>query len=329
MGARRSGLARSLGAALIALGATCALASGAGAQEFPTRQINAYVGFPAGSGADVLARYFSRKLSELAGKPVIVENKSGATSNIALGLLQKAKPDGHTIMYSANSNMAGSRFLFKDLPFDTQKDFLPIAQLTQTTFLLAVAPNSPHASIADLTKALKANDKAKYAYTNQTSQLATEFYVSLVGLRPTPVSYRTSADAVGDLANGSIDFMVVDGTFGTGQVRAGRIRALAVTTAERHPALAEVPTMRESGVADYDEFASWWAAWAPAGTPKPVIDKLAGWFGEIVRMEETRTFLSGVAGTPQIGGPAETAARLEREIAKWARVTKAAGIQPQ
>ena len=318
--------ARVLGmvAAAVSASASCALA-----QEFPTRQITAYVGFPAGSGADVLARYFSRKLSELAGKPVIVENKSGATSNIALGLLQKARPDGHTIMYSANSNMAGSRFLFKDLPFDTQKDFLPIAQLTQTTFLLAVGPNSPLRSIEELTKALKGSERAKYAYTNQTSQLATEFYVSLVGVRPTPVSYRTSADAVGDLASGAIDFMVVDGTFGTGQVRAGRIRPLAVTTAERHPALAEVPTMKEAGVAEYDEFASWWAAWAPADTPRPVIEKLAGWFGEIVRMEETRTFLAGVAGTPQIGGPEETAARLTREIAKWERVTKAAGIQPQ
>ncbi|MDB5571946.1 MAG: hypothetical protein JWN93_3129 [Hyphomicrobiales bacterium] len=299
------------------------------AQDFPNKAIHAYVGFPPGSGADIIGRYFSRKLSELSGKPVVVENKPGATSNIALGIVQKAKPDGYTILYSANSNMAGSRFLFKDLPFDTQKDFVPIAQMTQTTFMLVVAPNSPIKSISELTTMLRSNDRAKFAYTNQTSQLATEFYKSIIGVNTTPVSYKTSADTIGDLANGSVDFMVIDGTFGSGQVKAGRLRPLAVTTAQRHPALPDVPTMREAGVSEYDEFASWWAAWAPAGTPRPIIDKLAGWFGEITRMDETREFLVAVAGTPQTGGPDATAERLVREIAKWDRVTKAAGVVPQ
>ncbi len=306
-----------------------AVASPAQAQDYPNRTIHAYVGFPPGSGADIIGRYFSRKLSELSGKPVVVENKPGATSNIALGIVQNAKPDGYTILYSANSNMAGSRFLFKDLPFDTQKDFLPIAQLTQTTFMLVVAPNSPIKSIAELTGMLRTNNRAKFAYTNQTSQLATEFYKSLIGVNTVPVSYKTSADTVGDLANGSVDFMVIDGTFGSGQVKAGRLRPLAVTTAQRHPSLPDVPTMREAGVSEYDEFASWWAAWAPAGTPRPIIDKLAGWLGEITKMDETREFLVAVAGTPQQGGPDETAQRLVREIAKWDRVTKAAGITPQ
>jgi tripartite-type tricarboxylate transporter receptor subunit TctC len=138
-----------------------------------------------------------------------------------------------------------------------------------------------------------------------------------------------STDTIPDLAQRAIDFTVMDGTFGSTQVKSGRIRALAVTTAERHPALPGVPTMREAGIADYDEFASWWSAWAPAGTPKPIISKLAGWFDQITRSEETREFLAGIAGSPQFGGPEETAARLEREIAKWGRVTKAAGIEPQ
>jgi tripartite-type tricarboxylate transporter receptor subunit TctC len=299
------------------------------AQDFPVRQIHAIIGFPPGSGADVLGRYFSRKLSDLAGKPVVVDNRPGATSNIALGLVAKAKPDGYTILYSANSNMAGSRFLFKDLPFDTQKDFLPIAQLTQTTFILVVTPDSPVQSVADLTKMLRDNARMKYGYTNQTSQLATEFYVSLIGAKPTAVSYRTGVDTIPDLAQRAIDFTVIDGTVGSAQIKAGRIRPLAVTTAERHPALPGVPTMREAGIAEYDEFASWWSAWAPAGTPKPIISKLAGWFDQITRSEETREFLVGMAGSPQFGGPEETAARLEREIAKWGRVTKAAGIEPQ
>ncbi|HEY8580058.1 MAG TPA: tripartite tricarboxylate transporter substrate binding protein [Beijerinckiaceae bacterium] len=312
--------------------ATCMAATAAPAQDaadYPNRPIHAYVGYPPGSGADILGRYFSRKLADLTGKTVIVENKPGATSNIALGLAAKAKPDGYTLMYAANSNMAGSQFLFKNLPFDTQKDFLPISQLSQTTFMLVVAPNSPVKSVAELTAMLKSSDKAKYAYTNQTAQIATEFYKTLIDAKVTPVSYRTSADTIPDLAQGAVDFMVIDGTFGSGQVRQGRLRPLAVTTAQRHPGMPDIPTMREAGVTDYDEFASWWTVWAPAGTPRPIIDKLAGWYGQIVRSDETREFLHGIAGTPQIGGPDETAERLKREIVKWGRVAKAAGIEPQ
>jgi tripartite-type tricarboxylate transporter receptor subunit TctC len=204
---------------------------------YPERQIHALVGFPPGSGADILARYFSRRLSELAGKPVIVENKPGATSNIAVGLAAKAKPDGYTMLYSANSNMAGNRFLFKDLPFDTVTDFTPVAMLSQTTFILVVAPGSPVNSIAELTRSLKANNRAKFAYTNQIGLLSTQFYRNTVGAEAVAVSYRTATDALPDIQNGTIDFMIIDGTFGMGQIKAGRIKPLAVSTAQRLPTL--------------------------------------------------------------------------------------------
>jgi tripartite-type tricarboxylate transporter receptor subunit TctC len=299
------------------------------AQDYPLRPIRAYVGYPAGSGADILARYFSRKLADLAGQPVLIENKPGATGNIALGLVAKAKPDGYTIIYSPNSNMAGSRFLFKNLPFDTKTDFLPISQLSQTTFILAVAPNSLIKSVAELTAALKGSDRMKYAYTNQTAQVATEFYKTLIGVKAIPVAYRTAPEVIPDLVQGAIDFMVIDGTFGSGQARAGHIRPLAVTTAERHPALPGVPTMAEAGVTGYDGFASWWSVWAPAGTPPEIISKLAGWYGEIVAAKETSSFLGAIAGTPQRGGPEATAKWLDHEIVKWERITKAADIEPQ
>ena len=309
------------------------LSSGMGAKvlaqsSYPERQIHVLVGFPPGSGADILARYFSRKLSELAGKPVIVENKPGATSNIAVGLAAKAKPDGYTILYSANSNMAGNRFLFKNLPFDTVNDFVPVAQLSQTTFIMVVAPNSPVKTLAELTQAVKANPKAKFAFTNQIGLLSTEVYRAAAGIAAVQVNYRTAADALPDIQNGTVDFMIIDGTFGMGQIKAGRIKPLAVTTAERLDTLPNVPTMQESGIPGYD-YASWWAAWLPKGAPADVVAKLEGWFLKITAMPETRQFLEGTAGVPLNGGSAATRARQLAEIEKWAKAVKIAGIVPQ
>lgn len=325
---------RSMGArlAILALVGTAAVASlpaAAVAQSvYPERQIHVLIGFPPGSGADILGRFFSRKLSELAGKPVIVENKPGATSNIALGLAARARPDGYTLLYSANSNMAGSRFLFKDLPFDTVKDFEPVALLSQTTFITVVGPNSAVSSIAQLTSALKANPKARFAYTNQVGLLSSEYYRSLAGFTAVPVSYKTAGDALPDIASGTIDFMIIDGTFGLGQIKAGRIRPLAVTTADRLTSLPDVPTMAEAGIKDFD-FASWWAAWLPKGVQQPVLARLEGWFLQITSSTETREFLAATAGVPLQGGSAAARTKQLAEIERWAVAVKAAGITPQ
>jgi tripartite-type tricarboxylate transporter receptor subunit TctC len=304
--------------------ATAALAQ----SNYPERQIHAIVGFPPGSGADILGRYFSRRLSELAGKPVVVENKPGATSNIALGLASKARPDGYTILFSANSNMAGSRFLFKDLPFDTVRDFVPIAMLSQTTFVVVVSPTSTVKSIADLTVSLNANPKAKFAFTNQVGLLATETYRIAAGVTAVQVNYRTATDALPDIQSGTVDFMIIDGTFGLGQIKAGRIKPLAVTTAQRLDTLPDLPTMQEAGFPGFD-FASWWAAWLPKGAPAEVVARLEGWFTRITASPETREFLAQTAGMPLQGGSEATRAKQLAEIEKWAVATKAAGIVPQ
>ncbi len=298
------------------------------AQGYPERAIHLLVGFPPGSGADILARYFGRRLSDLAGKPVIVENKPGATSNIALGLAARAKPDGYTILHSANSNMAGNRFLFKDLPFDTVKDFTPVSLLSQTTFIVVVAPSSKATSVAELTATLKTNPRAKFAYTNQIGLLSTHFYRNTVGAEAVAVSYRTASDALLDIQNGTIDFMIIDGTFGMGQIKAGRIKPLAVTTAQRLPTLPQLPTMIEAGIPGFD-FASWWAAWLPKGAPPEIVAKLEGWYAAITASPETTEFLSATAGTALKGGSAETRTKQLAEIEKWAIATKAAGIVPQ
>ena len=280
---------------------------------YPERQIHVYVGFPPGSGADILGRYFSRKLSDLAGKPVIVENKPGATSNIAVGLAAKAKPDGYTMLYSANSNMAGNRFLFKDLPFDTVRTSCPSLCFRRRRSSPSSRPVSPIRSIADLSNAVKANPRAKFAYTNQIGLLATE-YLQARGRpdrrrRHLPHRHRRVARH----PDGTVDFMIIDGTFGSGQIKAGRIKPLAVTTAQRLVTMPDVPTMIEAGVPGFD-FASWWAAWLPKGrrARRSSPNSKAG-SRQITARPETREFLSDdcrhAAARRKRGDPRQTAHR--------------------
>jgi tripartite-type tricarboxylate transporter receptor subunit TctC len=200
-------------------------------QDYPNRALHVFIGFPAGSGADILGRYFAAQLEKLAGKPVVVENKPGANSNIAAGIVATAKPDGYSILFIASSNMAGSRFLFKSLPFDTVKDFTPVAAYAEIAFVLTVGAKSPIKSVAELTAYLKSRKQNKYGATNQTAILSTEYYKQLAGgVDAVHVAYRTAPEALPDVEDGTLDFMIMDGTFAVGPIKAGKIRALAVTT---------------------------------------------------------------------------------------------------
>ena len=298
------------------------------AADYPKQPMRIYIGFPAGSGADILGRYFTNKVQQVSNGTVIVENKPGANSNIALGLVAKAKPDGYSILFVANSNMAGSRYLFKDLPFDTVKDFVPAASFAQIVFVVVVAPDSKHKSLAELTAFLKSTDRAKYGYTNQTAILSTELYKAMAGVKAEPVSYRTAPEALPDVTNGTLDFMIMDGTFAAGQIRAGRLRALAVTTAQRSDSFPGIPTMQESGLAGF-EFAPWWCAYFPKGTPQAIVDKFAGWLQQITKTPETAKFLESVGAIPQSDTGKQADARLLADIEKWGPIVKAANIQPQ
>ncbi len=306
-----------------------ALANTAAAQDsYPDHPIHVVLGFPAGSGADILTRYFSQKLEIVAKQTVIVDNKPGATGNIALRFAAEAKPDGYTILFTANSNMAGSRYLFKDLPFDTLKDFTPIASFAQIAFVMVVGPNSPIKSVAEMTAHLKQKKDNLYGYTNQTAQLSTEYYKQIAGVDAKPVSYKSAPDTMPDITNGVLDFIIMDGTFAAGQIKQGQLKALAVTPAQRSPTFPDTPTMQEAGVANY-EFSPWWCAYLPKDAPEPLRAKLQAWFLQITAMPETAQFLETVASTPQHDTGPQADARLKAELPKWERLVKAAGIEPQ
>jgi tripartite-type tricarboxylate transporter receptor subunit TctC len=319
----------------VLLGFCCALIVGqlsaqtiAHAEDYPTRPIRILVGFPAGSGADIVARYFASKMQEAARQTVVVENKPGANGNIAIGLAARAKPDGYTILFSSNSTIVAGKLLYKDLGFDPQTDITPAGLFSETTFALVVPPDSPDASVEALTHRLKGADRAKYGFANQVSQIAAEYYKSLAGVAAVPVSYRSGSDALNDLASGALDFVFIDGTFGSGQVRAGKVKVLAVTTRKRHPIFSDTPTMQELGWKDFD-FSAWWGAYLPAGTSTDIIERIGGWINRISAADETRIFLERVAGRPLVSDISGARARIAAETVRWTAAVKAAGITPQ
>jgi tripartite-type tricarboxylate transporter receptor subunit TctC len=213
-------------------------------------------------------------------------------------------------------------------PFDSDKDLAPAAAFLETPFVLAVSSKSPAHSIAELVALLKSKPRNKSGYTNPTGLLSTELFKAKTGVESEPVSYKTTADAVPDLADGTLDFMILDGTFAVGQVKAGRIRALAASTNRRITALPDLPTMEEAGVPDY-HFSPWWAAYLPGGTPPAITAKVEAWMGAISKTDESAKFLDTMAALPVIGDANWVRARIASDRAVFDRLAAAAHLEPQ
>jgi tripartite-type tricarboxylate transporter receptor subunit TctC len=306
------------------------LAAPVQAQQYPVRPITIICGYAAGSGADVLARFFGEKLRVLTGQPVVIENKVGALTVVASETAAKAKPDGYTIYVTAgNASFAAPPFLFKKLPFHPIQDFTPVTTLITLPFVLTVGADSNIHTVRELTARLKARgDKATYAYGTSSGQAASELYKKIAGVPGHPVAYRTGIDSLGDIRSGEIDFMFTDVSSATLQAQQGLLRIIAVTTAQPSPASPGIPGMAESGLADFD-ISAWWGVWLPAHAPDAVVDKLEAWFNQIVATDETRAFMQRVGAAPFPGDRRKLAALTPREIDKWGRLIRDAGIEPQ
>jgi tripartite-type tricarboxylate transporter receptor subunit TctC len=296
-------------------------------QDYPNRPIHVVIGFAAGSGADILCRFFTAKLAELSGQSVVIENRPGAVGVIAGNLVAKAKPDGYTLLWCGNSIMVGGKYLVKDMPFDPVKEFIPAGAFLETPFVIAVGAASPAKSVAELVTLLKSKSRNRSAYTNPTGQLSTALFKVTTGVESESVSYKTTADAMADLSDGTLDYMILDGTFAVGQVKSGRIRALAATSAQRITALPDVPTMQEAGLKDF-VFSPWWGAYLPAGTPQPIVDKVAGWMSQMARAEDSGKFLGTMAALPVLDNPKEMDARLQSDRGVWDKLAVAAKLEP-
>jgi tripartite-type tricarboxylate transporter receptor subunit TctC len=320
-------LKRTLGIAALAV-ATLLSFTPAVAQEYPSREIKLVCGFVAGSGADVIHRYFAEKLKTLIGKPVIVENKPGASGNLAHTYVAKSKPDGYTVYPVGGTALAASLYLFKNPPTDPLKDFEPLTALIKQPWVLIVDAKSPFKTLPELTAFLKEKkNKASYSTSTTTGIIVGELYKSIAGLETVQVNYKTIGDSLNDLLSGTIDFAMADAAFSLGQIKNGRVRALATSSGTRMKSMADIPTMIEGGVPGID-VTVWWAVQLPTGTPKPILDTLQAWFTEILNMPETEQFLANIGTDVFKTTPGETRALLEQEIRNWADYVRLAKIDP-
>jgi tripartite-type tricarboxylate transporter receptor subunit TctC len=299
--------------------------------DYPAREIRSVCNFAPGSGADIIVRWYSDKLARLAGKSVVVENKPGAQGLLATDFVAKSKPDGYTIMITpASSTLATAPHIFKQIPFDPLRDFASVTTINTLAFVIAVDAAKPIKTLDQLVATLKTKTgHGLYGTGSNTGQVAGELFKTMLGLQSTYVPYKASTQALTSLLQGDVDWLSYDATWASTQVEPkGRLRILAVTSAKRSGTLPDVPTLAELGLKDFD-ITPWWGVVVPAGTPRPVIERLARWFNEITNSEETKTFLARAALDAFPGTPESMAALLKKDMERWAGYVRMAKIEPQ
>jgi tripartite-type tricarboxylate transporter receptor subunit TctC len=294
-----------------------------------SKPLHIVVPFAAGGAVDVVSRAVGQRMSELMGAPVVVDNRPGANANLGADFVAKAAPDGHTLLMGANG-LAANVTLFKSLPFDARRDFVPVARVGYAPLVLVVAPDSPAKSLKELIALAKARPGTlNYGSSgNGTSQhLATELLRAQTGIDVVHVPYKGGAPAVTDLMGGRLAFFITNPIEVVANVKAQRLRALAVAGPKRLPMLPEVPTFAEAGVPGYEAFV-WWGLFAPAKTPKDVVGKLGAETLKALEDAGVRDKLSALGAVVDPLGPEAFDKFFRNEIEKWAKVVKASGIQP-
>jgi tripartite-type tricarboxylate transporter receptor subunit TctC len=302
-------------------------AQGDAERSYPTKPIHLFVGFGPGGGNDIYARLIQPKLAERLGKPVLVENKPGAGGTIAANLVAKSAPDGHTLYLGATGAMTISPAVFSKLPYDTLRDFSPISMIAWTPLLLAVNADVPVKTVQDLVAYAKANPaKANYASSSPAFQLPTEQFKQRTGVSFEGVNYKSSGASLTAVVSGEVMMAIADVPPIMEQLKAGRLRALAVTDARRLTDLPDVPTMAEAGLPDL-EVRLWSGVFAPAATPPDIIKRLEKEMIEIIRLPEVNGRLKALQVEPSGNTSEEFKQLIAAELTRWAAVAKAANIK--
>ncbi|BEP59051.1 tripartite tricarboxylate transporter substrate binding protein [Variovorax sp. V118] len=299
------------------------------AATYPSKPIHFVVPFPPGSGTDVGARFFARKLGELAGQPVIVENRAGANGFIAVKAVTSAPADGYTLLMGSNSTLATNVALFKQLPYDPVKDLAPVSTLMRSPIVLIVPANSPYKTLKDLIDAARAKPGQRtYASGSAAYQLMDELFADKAGIQLLNVPYKGAPDAVNATLSGQTDLGFSDITATMELLRGGKIRALAIAADQRLAGLPDVPTAQEQGIGGFSAD-TWTGVAVAANTPKPVVDKLSDMFVKILAMPETREFYAKQNVITMKGGQDELRDFQREQIAVWKRIAAAARIELQ
>jgi tripartite-type tricarboxylate transporter receptor subunit TctC len=305
-----------------------ALASPAQAQgNYPAKPIRFVVGFPPGGGIDLSARVYAAKLQEPLGAPIVVENRPGATGIVAGEAVAKSAPDGYTLLVGASGQMTINPVILEKHPYDTVRDFAAITTLAQFPMVIAVNPAFPAKSIAELIALAKAKPgELSYSHGGATHQVAAEMFSQAVGIRMRNIPYKGGAPAVGAAVAGDVPIVVVDSAAASAQIRAGRLRVLAVTSAARTPLVPDAPTVAESGVPGYD-IAVWAGLFAPAGTPQSVVSRLYQEALRAMSEPDTREKLKGIGMDPGGLSPDQLATMIKADLVRYAAIVKAANIR--
>jgi tripartite-type tricarboxylate transporter receptor subunit TctC len=305
------------------------LSTSAFAQTWPAKPIKWIVPFAPGGTTDILARTIGEKLTVALGQPVIIENKPGAGGGVGADFTAKAPPDGYTIMGGTISTHAINASLYKSLPYDPVKDFVPITLIARVPNMLVINPDIPAKNVAELITLLKANP-GKYSFAssgNGTSQhLSGELFKSIAGVDMQHIPYKGSPPALQDVVGGQVAMTFDNITTAWPLAKGGKLRALAVTTAKRSAVAPDVPTLSESGLAGY-EVGSWQGVFAPAGTPPAVVKRLNAEIVKIINMPDVKEKLIGLGAEPVGNTSEEFAALVQTEVAKWAEVVKQSGAK--
>ena len=300
------------------------------AQPYPVKSVRVIVGFPAGSGADIGARVIGIKLYEAMGQQFFVDNRPGASSNIAAELAVKSPPDGYTLFIGTVANTINAT-LYPKLPFDFARDFAPVALTTAAPNVLVVHPSVPAKSVRELVQLAKIRPgQLNFASsgTGTAPHLSGELFKAMAGVSLTHVPYKGSPPAVADLIAGEVDLMFSPSSTVLQHVENGRLRALAVTTVARLPSLPKLPTVAESGLKGYETL-TWFGFVAPAKTPAVIVTRLNSEILRVLATPEVRNQFQ-IQGMEILGGtPEQFASYIRDEIAKWATVIKRSGAKAE
>jgi tripartite-type tricarboxylate transporter receptor subunit TctC len=319
---------------LFAMLAACGLTAAstpAAAQAYPSRNITILCPFPAGGGTDIMTRLLAAELQDKLKATVIVENRVGASTQLAANATAKAAPDGYTLLVATSTTLAYGPSLFKKLPYDVVKDFTPIALVGSAHFALVANPSVGAKTLPELIAKVRASDgKMSYATSGPSTphHLFMEMFLKTIGAKAQHVPYRGSVPGLQGVVAGDVQFMMVDLAVAIPTIEAGKVIAYGVTASERAKALPDLPTLAEAGLPGYSA-SGWFSVIGPAGLPRPIVDKLNGVLVAAIKRPEIDRRLTTLAIQPLTSTPDELAALIPVEIKKWGEVIKDAGIQPQ
>ena len=312
----------------IAAAAGLALSALAAAQAYPTKPVRIIVPFPPGGGTDVVSRLLGQKLGEAWGQQVIIDNRPGASMMIGHEIGAKAPPDGYTLVMSSNNHTINPS-VYRKIPYDTVKDFAPVTLVGNSPLVLVVHPSLPVKRTKELI-ALAKSRKGELTYASSGSggplHMAGELFKLRAGVDMTHVPYKGSGPAEIDLVGGHVQVLFAGPVSASPYIKAGRMKALAVTSLRRSPAFPDLPTVAEEALPGY-EAGIWWGVLAPAATPRDIVMKLHADFVKVLQTPEIRTTLARQGGEPVGSTPDQFQKMIVTEIAQWAKVVKAAGIK--